>query len=1199
MPYGKIILDGNVHLIGNQGVGKSTVLRAILFFYNANTQRLGISRNKKGFKEYYFSFPNSHLIYEVQTQNSAYCVWIFKSKNQITYRFIDKAYDRNFFIDELNIARTHKAIERELDRLGVAYTSKMINNFSDYRDIIYGKAATKFRKYALFQSKIYDNIPRTISNIFLNSKLEGKFIKNTIISSIVNNENAMEVDLDVVRSQVANFQKNYQEILSFKKHEQKGQRIIDIYQTYLNERKHYQKTAEKLGIAVEQAKIQLKNFESKLQGFQNDKSMHLEKLKTLQANYRDITKTIEDEIAILNNDLQKTDKLILKYQLLDIEKILTLNSQKSTVQSNLKRAEQELEQLTNEFQDVVKQYKILFENVAAAKRELEAQHKANLSDLRTKWLELKDENTTQKNIALAKLNKDFDAKLRVVMLDVEVTKDRFREANFELKSIQSKVFLSQEKQDIQNQQSDLKEEKYRIATKLQQLENSLLNYKKDAEQERNKLNQQIDNQRKAFQKTLSDLNQNLRIIQQNIEQYEHTIYGFLDKKYPNWRDTIGKVFNDDILLSTDLNPQFQKGDNTFFGLTIDLNTLPQGAKQHDDFIKQEQDLNTQKAQLHQQIQALNTKSIDDKKALETKHNKKIRGFERSIKLQKQALDQNTRTFNRLKVELNDIDEQAKTLKKQAITAQKEVLKTTKQKVNLAKETLNNVQTEKQNTQTALQKQFDDILNAQKIEYEQEVSKLKSEYKNTLQSFEEERQQLADAQQKMLTEKGAETTRIGAINIKITSLKKQLKTIENNQETVITYKQDKANYIDKKSTFEYDYQRLRNELNDKRKAFEIQKKDIERVINGIDAKIDQLKEQQLFLMNELKNFKRTFSSLETSVKTWISKPSKQWKVKQSVADLMFKIQEIERILNKHQEELKKKINQFKSYFEEGNQFDLPIHISGTSEYLDFAKRLENLFDNSMVTTFEAQIEKQFSMLIGSIQQKTKALDEIKYKVDNVVRQINRNFGERNFVEAIEDIKLRTSESKRAIVKKLLNIQRFYDENALSTHGLGGLFSTVQQQDYSQKAVDLLKQLVIEIGKTTDKKIGLEDAFELEFRIIENKNTTDWVANLSNVGSNGTDVLVKAMIYIMLLNTFKNNASRKNDTFKIHCIIDEVGILHDINLEGLINFANHHNIILINGSPNASDTNAYRYIYQLSKNQKRETLINLLMIDNRKA
>lgn len=44
IPYSDdIYLDGNVHFIGTQGVGKSTLLRAILFFYNADTQRLGIS----------------------------------------------------------------------------------------------------------------------------------------------------------------------------------------------------------------------------------------------------------------------------------------------------------------------------------------------------------------------------------------------------------------------------------------------------------------------------------------------------------------------------------------------------------------------------------------------------------------------------------------------------------------------------------------------------------------------------------------------------------------------------------------------------------------------------------------------------------------------------------------------------------------------------------------------------------------------------------------------------------------------------------------------------------------------------------------------------------------------------------------------------------------------------------------------------
>ena len=30
--YSEVQLDGNIHLIGTQGVGKSTILRAILFF---------------------------------------------------------------------------------------------------------------------------------------------------------------------------------------------------------------------------------------------------------------------------------------------------------------------------------------------------------------------------------------------------------------------------------------------------------------------------------------------------------------------------------------------------------------------------------------------------------------------------------------------------------------------------------------------------------------------------------------------------------------------------------------------------------------------------------------------------------------------------------------------------------------------------------------------------------------------------------------------------------------------------------------------------------------------------------------------------------------------------------------------------------------------------------------------------------------
>ena len=74
IPYAEVKLDGNVHFIGTQGVGKSTLLRAILFFYNADKLRLGIP--SLGFGSYHTIRPilPHHLIDNVRIG-----VWKVKS----------------------------------------------------------------------------------------------------------------------------------------------------------------------------------------------------------------------------------------------------------------------------------------------------------------------------------------------------------------------------------------------------------------------------------------------------------------------------------------------------------------------------------------------------------------------------------------------------------------------------------------------------------------------------------------------------------------------------------------------------------------------------------------------------------------------------------------------------------------------------------------------------------------------------------------------------------------------------------------------------------------------------------------------------------------------------------------------------------------------------------------------------------------
>ena len=100
--YAEINLDGNVHFIGTQGVGKSTILRAILFFYNANKQKLGIRTmaNQKSFDEFYLGHPDSYIIYEVTRENGRFFIMTFLSQGRAVFRFVDCPYDKRFFIDD-------------------------------------------------------------------------------------------------------------------------------------------------------------------------------------------------------------------------------------------------------------------------------------------------------------------------------------------------------------------------------------------------------------------------------------------------------------------------------------------------------------------------------------------------------------------------------------------------------------------------------------------------------------------------------------------------------------------------------------------------------------------------------------------------------------------------------------------------------------------------------------------------------------------------------------------------------------------------------------------------------------------------------------------------------------------------------------------------------------------------------------------
>ena len=210
IPYAEISVDGNVHFTGTQGVGKSTVLRALLFFYNADKHRLGIQQGQKSFDEFYFRQSNSHILYEVMRDNGAYTILVSRYQGRASWRFIDAPYQREWLIDDdKQVLSDWVKIRERIDK-NVAVSAR-IDSGVMFKDIIFGNTHDhKYTRYALVQSAHYQNIPRSIQNVFLNTKLDADFVKNTIIQSMADED--LPIDLQTYRRLVTDFEREYDEI---------------------------------------------------------------------------------------------------------------------------------------------------------------------------------------------------------------------------------------------------------------------------------------------------------------------------------------------------------------------------------------------------------------------------------------------------------------------------------------------------------------------------------------------------------------------------------------------------------------------------------------------------------------------------------------------------------------------------------------------------------------------------------------------------------------------------------------------------------------------------------------------------------------------------------------------------------------------------------------------------------------------------
>lgn len=496
-----------------------------------------------------------------------------------------------------------------------------------------------------------------------------------------------------------------------------------------------------------------------------------------------------------------------------------------------------------------------------------------------------------------------------------------------------------------------------------------------------------------------------------------------------------------------------------------------------------------------------------------------------------------------------------------------------------------------------EKERDKIIDAEKERIVVLLNGIDSEIKNKYAETESRKSHISIQKNKELSEKGADTKRLDEINLRETSLNNELEYIEANTSLVIEYQKDKREFIDKINDFKLEKQKQEKRFGTENQKHENQKQillkeltDIQLIISSLDKTLTEVKED-ISLFSEFKE-----SDCFKSIAEYFEIPNiMPNQAEKRVKRLIDEIKEIHYDkLHNRKDELRTTTTDFLGKFSENNIFKFKKQIASESDLLNFAEMLNDFVEERKIERIEKEVNERFALIVSTIGTETGNLLAQSGKIQTIITKINNDFVERESIGAgvIKKIELKIEDSKNELVQLLLMIKKYNDEN-VNEFGPRNLFSSDNQEKKNKEAVDLLKQFVKKINEMRRDYISLSDSFELKFRIEENQNDTGWQEKLTNVGSEGTDTLVKAMVNIMLLNVFKESVSKRFKDFRLHCMMDEIGKLHPTNVRGILKFANDRNILLINGSPIENDALAFNHIYKLHKDEKSNTQIKRLI------
>ena len=1187
IPYAEISVDGNVHFTGTQGVGKSTVLRALLFFYNADKHRLGIQQGQKSFDEFYFRQSNSHILYEVMRDNGAYTILVSRYQGHASWRFIDAPYQREWLVDNDNQVLSDWVKIRERIDKNVAVSAR-IDSGVMFKDIIFGNTHNhKYTCYALVQSAQYQNIPRSIQNVFLNTKLEADFVKNTIIQSMADED--LPIDLQTYRRLVTDFEREYDEIDCWfrqtrdgsypvrqqaLKIAEQGRMIVALDQQMLD-------VWHKLNHAVADSEQQIPLLEAESAEVKVNIEKECHREKEITAEYDKEKDALNQELGAKKSKLKEIAQARKDFEAMGIEDKLALANREKAIRQEAADKQMLLDDLLKTYTSIEEKYNIArgkLENARQAfannQKEAYCQKQATLQIERKR---LEDERTKNRNQLMDAFNSwrhESDERLQLLLAEQH-------RADNVLKELRQWHPMADEIKHVAEQLQQLAVEEKENAAQQTAVKSQIAQITAEYEMKEAELKQASQREHEHLERNRAQIREQIAKINDLLAHLEGSLYQWLCENAEGWEERIGKVVDEErILYAGNLEPQLDAASDSLFGVKLNLDNIDSVHRTPDEYREEKKALEEQVEQLNCLLTHLPIALQDDISKLGKKYATLLNPLRQKATL--------------LKVEEEQIPVKRQNLQNQQhkleMEEQELVAKEKEIRERAFNEALLKVQAEKEGREKKEArnkkdlKDLDTAFNKSSKALDDELCAFKetqaSEASVRNQEFAAQKAQLDEQQKAELAGKGVDVNLLEQYRKELEKLKSLLTKIENERPIVIRYHDAEQNLFAKEPELKKAIKDIEQQL-----AVIHQRYEDKRV--RVEKKRQDLEERQRAVLNNLTHRRDGLNQYHQVVDdehivpdSFIS-DDKALTTNQDCQQLLSQLRGTVNQRRESIEKLKDMVVSFNRNFKPQNAFNFNTMPVTDNDYLQIADDLQGFMDNNKIEEFRRRTSEHYKDILGRISTEIGALMKRRSDVDGVILDINRDFVEKNFAGVIKSIELRANESSDKLMQLLMSIHDYTVENEFSMGELN-LFSGDNRDEVNRKVVDYLKSLSHQLQNEPNRPtVSLGDAFRLQFRVKENDNDTNWVERINNVGSDGTDKLVKAMVNIMLINVFKKKAAKKSGDFIVHCMMDEIGQLHPNNIKGILQFANSRNIYLINSSPTSYNPYDYKYTYLLSK------------------